>query len=171
MFGKTRPGKPFSVLSAVYLLFAFGGLRAAVLHRLAHAAHRQGIRLVPLFLTNLNFTLHGFDMPPGVPVGPRFYIPHPAGTVVTARRIGANVTLVSGVTIGMRNEPRFPVIGNDVYIGAGARVLGGITIGDRVQIGANAVVLRDVSSDSVAVGVPAIVRASGSHARVGTLVS
>jgi len=157
-YNRTRRGGLVGFLSAMYLAMSFGGLRAALLYRLAYEAHRRGIRFIPLLLTNLNLTLHGFDMPPHVPVGPRFYIPHPYGIVVTARRLGGNVTLVSSVTIGMRKGHRFPLIGNDVYIGAGARVLGDITIGDRVQIGANAVVVHDVPSDSVAVGVPATIR-------------
>ena len=72
-----------------------------------------------------------------------------------AERIGSGITLVSGVTIGMRNEQSFPVIGDNVYIGAGARVLGRIKVGSNVSIGANAVVLDDVPDHSVAVGVPA----------------
>ena len=155
------PGRRVSRARALYWIASYPGLRSVLLYRLAHAAQRAGIRLAPLLLANLNLTLHGFDMPPSVSVGRRFYVPHPVGTVVMARRLGDNVTLVSGVTIGMRDarqQPRFPLIGNDVYVGAGARVLGGITVGDRVQIGANAVVIRDVSSDSVAVGIPATVR-------------
>jgi serine O-acetyltransferase len=111
-----------------------------------------------MILTNLNLSLHGFDMPPHIEVGPRLFVPHPVGTVVTARRIGSGVTLVSAITIGMRNESDFPVIGDGVYVGAGARILGNITIGDRAQIGANAVVLKDVPADHVAVGVPATIR-------------
>jgi serine O-acetyltransferase len=155
------PGQAVGPVRALHWIVSYAGLRAVLLYRLAHAAYRARIRLLPLLLANLNLTLHGFDVPPAVPVGRRLYVPHPVGTVVMARGLGENVTLVSGVTIGMRDanqEPRFPLIGNGVYIGAGARVLGGITVGDRVQVGANAVVIRDVPSDSVAVGVPATVR-------------
>ena len=155
------PGLPVGTLAGLHMIVSYAGMRAVVMHRLAHAAQRAGIRLLPLVLANLNIALHGFDVPPSVPIGRRFYVPHPVGTVIMARGLGDNVTLVSGVTIGMRSaqqEPRFPLIGNDVYIGAGARVLGGITLGDRVQVGANAVVIHDVPSDSVAVGIPATVR-------------
>jgi serine O-acetyltransferase len=158
MFSPTRESVSVGVLTAIWLGFSYSGLRATLLYRLAHAAHQRRFQLVPSLLANLNLVLHGFDMPSHVPVGPRFYVPHPVGTVVTARSLGANVTLVSAVTIGMRRELEFPAIGDSVYIGAGARVLGGITIGDRVQIGANAVVIRDVPNDCVAVGVPATVR-------------
>ena len=159
LYGHTQPGRPVGPAGILRMLLWFAGLRAQLLYRLAHAAHRRHIPLVPLILGNLNLTLHGFDMPPHIPVGPRFYVPHPVGTVVMAQRLGAGVTLVSGVTIGMRKEPKFPILGDDVYVGAGARVLGEITIGDRAQIGANAVVVKDVPSDSVATAsVPATIR-------------
>jgi serine O-acetyltransferase len=131
------------------------GLRATVLYRMSHALHRARMPLLPGMVARLNLTLHGLDIPASVSIGPGLYIPHPVGTVVTAKRIGANLTLISGITIGMRNERAFPRIGDNVFIGAGARILGGITIGDNVQIGANAVVLKDVPSGATAVGVPA----------------
>jgi serine O-acetyltransferase len=106
-------------------------------------------------LRRLNITLHGLDIVPTVPIGGGLYLPHTVGTVVMAQSIGRNVTLVSNVTIGMRHQAAFPIIGNDVYIGAGARVLGPITVGDGAVIGANAVVLCDVPPHATAVGVPA----------------
>ena len=102
--------------------------------------------------------LHGLDIPPSVPIGPGLYIPHPVGTVVMANHIGSHVTLVSCVTIGLRKEVAFPTLGDHVYVGAGARILGPINVGNNVTIGANAVVLRDVPDNSVAVGVPASIR-------------
>lgn len=156
-YGFKRPGQRVDGFTALRMVARFPGLRAGLLQRLAYAAHRRRIWPLPLLLVNLNLTLHGFEMPAYVPVGPGLYIAHPVGTVVTADRLGANVSLISGVTVGMRTSHAFPTIGDDVYIGAGARVLGGITIGDRVQVGANAVVLTDVPAGSVAVGVPATV--------------
>jgi serine O-acetyltransferase len=161
MHRRTRPSGSVGLLTAVWLGISYAGLRAVLLHRLAHAAHRRRIRLVPLLLANLNLTLHGFDIPPHVPVGPGFYVPHPVGTVITARALGTNVSLVSAVTIGMRKGLDFPLIGDDVYIGAGARVLGGITVGTGAQIGANAVVTCNVPPHGVAVGVPARIRFTG----------
>lgn len=111
--------------------------------------------MVPGILRRWNITLHGLDVVGGIPVGGGLYLPHSVGTVVMAQRIGRNVTLVSNVTIGMRNRPEFPIIGDDVYIGAGARILGPVTIGDGAVIGANAVVLSDVPAGATAVGVPA----------------
>lgn len=158
LYAGWRSGQSAGLLTVLRLAFVFAGLRATSIHRIAHALHRRRIPFLPNLLVAMNVSLHGFEIGPHTEVGPRFYVPHPVGTVVTAERLGSGVTLVSGVTIGMRKEPSFPVIGNDVYVGAGARILGGITIGDRVQIGANAVVVKDVPSDSVAIGVPATVR-------------
>lgn len=140
------------------LVWSHAGLRATLMYRISHAAHRRGIKLLPELLKGLNVALHGLEIPASVPIGPGLYIPHPVGTVVTARRIGANVTLVSAVTIGMRKDPIFPILGDDVYVGAGARILGDIAIGNSVNIGANAVVLTDVPAHSVAIGVPATAR-------------
>jgi serine O-acetyltransferase len=136
-------------------VWTFPGLRATLLYRASSVLHRRGVKLLPTLLWNLNLALHGLDIPPAVPIGEGLYIPHPVGTVVTAARIGRGVTLVSGVTIGMRHTPVFPTIGDGVYVGAGARVLGAITVGDRARIGANAVVLQDVPPGAAAVGVPA----------------
>jgi hypothetical protein len=102
-----------------------------------------------------NIRKYGLDISPSVPIGPGLYIPHPVATVVAARKIGANVSLISSITIGMRNRREFPIIGDNVTIGTGARVLGGITIGDNALIGANAVVTIDVPANSTAVGIPA----------------
>jgi serine O-acetyltransferase len=145
-------------LGAARLLWSHPGLQAVLLYRLAHALHRRRIPMVPQLLSQCGVVLYGFDIPASVPVGPGLYVPHPVGTVVMAERIGSQVTLVSGITIGMRNVHRFPIIGDRVYVGAGARVLGGIRIGDDASIGANAVVLHDVPDNAVAVGVPATVR-------------
>jgi len=154
------------LLTTLRLIWLFPGLRATLLYRLSHALHRRGVKLLPHLLSQLNLIFHGFDIPASVPIGARLYIPHPVGTVVMADRIGTDVTLVSSVTIGMRKGPGFPTIGDNVYVGAGARVLGGITIGNNVSIGANAVVLTDVPENSVAVGVPARVRSGGSKEQV-----
>jgi len=158
LFAPESIGRRLSPSTAVRLICAYAGLRASLVYRLAHHLQRRRIPIVPTILTQVNLTLHGLDVVPSVAIGPRFYAPHPMGTVIMARRLGAGVTVVSGVTIGMRKGHAFPTIGDDVYIGAGARILGGITVGNRVSVGANAVVLNDVPDDSVAVGVPASVR-------------
>ena len=131
------------------------GVRATLLLRISGALHAARIPFLPGWVSRLNLTLHGLDIPPSVPFGPGLYIPHPVGTVVMAQSVGANVSLVSAITIGMRNEHAFPIIGSGVFVGAGARILGGITVGDNASVGANAVVMKSVPTGRTAVGVPA----------------
>lgn len=91
----------------------------------------------------------------GAKIGGGLYIAHPIGTVIAAEEIGENCSIIASVTIGMRNKWAFPRIGNNVFIGAGARVLGEIKVGDNAIIGANAVVISDVPAGATAVGIPA----------------
>ena len=93
-------------------------------------------------------------------VGPGLYIPHPRGMVLVARRVGANCSFIHACTLGMRETWDFPVLGDAVFVGAGARVLGGIRLGDACSVGANAVVIKDVPPGATAVGVPARILAS-----------
>ena len=144
-----------SLRQGLKLIWTQCGLRATLLFRLSHALWRSHIPMLPGMIARLNLTLHGLDIPPSVEIGPGLYIPHPVGTVVMAQRVGANVSLVSAITIGMRATPVFPVIGDGVFVGAGARILGAITVGAGANIGANAVVLKDVPPGATAVGVPA----------------
>ena len=90
-------------------------------------------------------------------LGPGFFISHGVGTNVNGESIGANCRVNQQVTIGFRNGPRLPRIGDNVHIAAGARVLGDLTVGDNVIIGANAVVTKDVPSNCTVVGVPAYI--------------
>ena len=140
------------------LLWNQPGLRATLLLRLAHALWKARIPALPGMVARYNLSKHGLDVPPSVEIGPGLYVPHPVGTVVMARRIGARVSLISGITIGMRQTHEFPVLGDDVFVGAGARILGALTIGAGASIGANAVVLGDVPPGATAVGIPARVR-------------
>jgi serine O-acetyltransferase len=149
---------PVSWGTVLRLIFNYAGLRATALYRIGHALWRKRIAVLPGMVQRTNITLHGFDVPSNVPIGPGLYVPHPVGTVITARQIGANVTLISAITIGMRSEPKFPTLGDGVFVGAGARILGDITVGDGAQVGANAVVLKDVPAGATAVGVPAIIK-------------
>lgn len=103
----------------------------------------------------------GIEFPREVTVGAGFTIHHFGGIIVSGyAKFGDNCLIRNGVVVGLRHvdDPCAPVIGNNVDIGAGAKLLGPITIGDNVLIGANAVVLRDVPSDSIAVGIPAVVK-------------
>ncbi len=142
-------------LEAMRLVWTHPGLRATLLFRVSYALWRSRIPALPGMVSRLNLMLHGLDIPASVEIGPGLYIAHPVGTVVMARRIGARASLISSITIGMRSVPIFPVLGDDVFVGAGARILGDIVIGDKASIGANAVVMKSVPPGATAVGVPA----------------
>lgn len=129
--------------------------------RLSRAALKAKVPVLPGLFSYLNLVLFGLQITPRCEIGPGLFLPHPCGTVIGAWRIGSNVTLFQQVTLGAKDidlaftADLLPEICDNVVIGAGAKVLGGITIGDSSVIGANAVVLRSVASKSIAVGVPA----------------
>jgi serine O-acetyltransferase len=138
----------------VMVVYRFGrwryGLRSPLL--------RQPLSLLYKLLNIVVQVLTGIDLPCEVTLGRRVRIDHFGGVIVSGDTIiGDDVIIRNGVTIGLRRTGRrgAPVIGNRVDIGAGAKILGSITIGDDVAIGANAVVLKDVPANSIAVGVPA----------------
>lgn len=118
---------------------------------------------MPSFLLRLISLFYGLEITVTQEIGGGLYIAHPYGTVIMPERIGKNCSIISNVTIGLRNERSFPVIGDNVFIGAGARILGGICIGDRVKVGANAVVIQDVPDDVTVVGIPAKVIGSAEY--------
>lgn len=129
--------------------------------RMSRAARLSRIPIAPELLTYLNLVLFGLEVTPRCEIGPGIFFPHPVGTVIGACRIGNNVTILQGVTLGAKtmdlqfNSSLRPEIGNHVFIGAGAKILGGIHIGDRVTVGANAVVIDSVDADCTVVGIPA----------------
>lgn len=141
----------------VMLVYRFGrwryGVRPALLRKVFSAAYRVFYKVVQV--------ITGIELPCEVEVGRNFVIDHFGGIIVSGyAKFGDNCRIRSGVVVGLSSvdDPCAPVIGNNVDIGAGAKVLGRITIGDNVLIGANAVVLCDVPSNSLAVGVPATVK-------------
>lgn len=129
--------------------------------RTAQCLHAAGWARLAKLPALANFVLFGLEVPPRMPIGPGLVIMHTHGTVLGAASIGANVTLYQQVTLGARDmdfayTPSLrPVVGDEVVISAGAKVLGGLTLGRACVIGANAVVLTDVPPRHVAVGVPA----------------
>jgi serine O-acetyltransferase len=142
-------------LQTVRLLWHHAAIWATLIYRLSNWCSRHRIRGLPILLERINLHLFGIEIGSSVPIGPGLYIPHPSGTVIMASRIGANCSFIHAVTIGMRETWEFPVIGDAVMVGAGARVLGGIRLGEGCRIGANAVVLDSVPDRVSAVGVPA----------------
>jgi serine O-acetyltransferase len=137
------------------LLLRHMQLRAMLLFRLAGWCHHKRIRGLPTLLLRAISLFYGLEMPVSQEIGGGLYIAHTYGVVIMPEKIGRNCSIISNVTIGMRNEWAFPVIGDNVFIGAGARVLGGIHVGDGAKIGANAVVIQDVPEGATMVGVPA----------------
>jgi serine O-acetyltransferase len=135
------------------------GSLALVLSRLREAAYRHRIPLFGSALRRLQTTLFGIEIARDVRLGEGVVFVHTVGVVIGGNaHIGDRVVFLGGNTIGSVNDRGYPRVGNDVTIGAGARILGPVTIGDGASIGANAVVLCDVPPGAVAVGVPAVVR-------------
>lgn len=168
--GGARANTRLRLREALTLFWRYPGVRATVYYRFSHAAHRRHIPLIPMLLFRRNLSHFGLDIMPSVPIGPGLYLPHPVGVVIMAERIGRNCHIISQVTVGMRNEHAFPIIGDNVTIGAGARVLGGITLGDDAQVGANAVVIGDVPAGATAVGIPARIVGTKREAYVPELI-
>jgi serine O-acetyltransferase len=142
----------------------YSGLHAIWLYRLAHRMWaKPALRGPARVLTQFTRFLTGIEIHPGAAIGRRFFIDHGMGVVIgETTEIGDDVMVYHGVTLGGRSlqqVKRHPTIGNRVTIGAGAKVLGPLTIGDDSAIGANAVVTRDVPAESIATGIPAVVRA------------
>lgn len=137
------------------LLVRHMALRAVVWFRVASLAHRLGVRGIPSLIQRRMLVKYGFEITPSMDVGGGLYVAHPVGCVLVAERIGENVTVIAGVTFGTRTDARWPTIRDGVFVGAGARVLGGVQVGDGASIGANAVVVHDVEPGTTVVGVPA----------------
>jgi serine O-acetyltransferase len=132
-----------------------------VLCRASRSALLLKIPALPGLLNYFNLVLFGLEVTARCEIGPGIFFPHPAGTVIGAWRIGTNVTIFQGVTLGAKGldmgfDPGLrPDIGDHVMIGAGAKILGGIRLGRRVTVGANAVVLHSVEEGSTVAGIPA----------------
>lgn len=138
----------------VMVIYRYGRFR----YRIKPSLVRKPFSLLYKFLYKCVQILTGIEMPCEVPVGENFRIDHFGGIIISGyARFGDNCIVRNGVTVGLKNidEKAAPQIGNNVNIGAGAKLLGPITIGNNVDIGANAVVIRSVPDNSTAVGIPA----------------
>jgi serine O-acetyltransferase len=153
--GKSAPASELTFSRLIVLLYRNPGLRATAWFRLGWWCQYKGIRILPSTIQHLIYRRYGMDIVISASIGGGLYIAHTVGMVIAPRRIGKNCSLIASTTIGMRNEWSFPEIGDNVFIGAGARVLGGIILGDNAVVGANAVVINDVPSGATVVGIPA----------------
>ncbi|WP_248277480.1 serine O-acetyltransferase [Brasilonema sp. UFV-L1] len=140
------------------VLFCYPGFHALCLHRLAHWLYRRGVAFIPRLISHLGRFLTGIEIHPGAEIGKGVFIDHGMGVVIGETAIVSDYTLIyQGVTLGgtgKESGKRHPTIGKNVVVGAGAKILGNIQIGDRVRIGAGSIVLRNVPPDSTVVGVP-----------------
>jgi len=140
------------------VLTTYPGIHAVLMHRFTHELWLLGLKWLARVFSNLARWYTGIEIHPGAVIGRRFFIDHGMGVVIgETTEIGDDCTLYHGVTLGGTSwdkGKRHPTLGNNVVIGAGAKVLGPIEIGDGVRIGSNAVVLKSVSADMTVVGVP-----------------
>lgn len=152
--GQVHAGPPLTLRQALGLLWRYRALRAVAWFRLASWFKHRRIPFFPNFLQQYIFRSYGLEIPSGAAIGGGLYIAHPVGVVIMPHKIGRNCSIIAGITIGMRNTWEFPVLGDGVFVGAGARILGGIQVGSDAIIGANAVVVHDVPAGATVVGIP-----------------
>ncbi|MBT06500.1 MAG: serine O-acetyltransferase [Rhodospirillaceae bacterium] len=146
--------------SALEVIFCYPGFHAMVFYSAGNRAWRNNFKWLGRFISHLGRVLTGIEIHPAAIIGQRLFIDHGMGVVIGATtEIGNDVTLYQGVTLGgtslERGTKRHPTLENGVIVGAGAQVLGPITIGENARIGSNAVVVADVAAGTTVVGVPA----------------
>ena len=142
----------------VEVILCYPGLHALIAYRLAHRIYKWHIPLIPRMISYITRIITGIEIHPAAKIGHRFFIDHGEGVVIgETSEIGDDVLIYQQVTLGgtgKEHGKRHPTIGNNVIIGAGAKVLGSIFIGDNVRVGAGSVVIEDVPCNSTVVGVP-----------------
>ena len=141
------------------VITCYPGFHALLIHRLAHALWLVKLRWLARFTSHCSRFLTGIEIHPGAKIGRRAFIDHGMGVVIgETAELGDDCTLYHGVTLGgttWNKGKRHPTLGNGVVIGAGAKVLGPVKVGDGARIGSNAVVVKDVPAGATAVGIPA----------------
>lgn len=152
-------GRDPAARSWLEIVLCYPGFHAMIFYRVAHFLWRSKLRLAGRFVSHLGRVATGIEIHPGAEIGRRFFIDHGMGVVIGETAIvGDDVTLYHGVTLGGTSwspGKRHPTLEDGVVIGAGAQVLGPVTVGANARIGANAVVLRDVPAGATMVGIPA----------------
>lgn len=154
--------------SVLEIFFCYSGFHAITAHRFFHKLWIKNLGLLSFARPSLKFfirisahitkILTGIEIHPAAQIGKAFFIDHGAGVVIGETTIiGDNVTIYQGVTLGgvsTKKEKRHPTLGSNIIVGAGAKILGNISIGDYVQVGANSVVIKDIPAYSTVVGIP-----------------
>jgi serine O-acetyltransferase len=145
--------------SSLEVLLCYPGLHAVMWHRMSHWLWQHDLRLAARFSSNIARWLTGIEVHPAARLGRRFVIDHGMGVVIgETAEVGDDCYFYHQVTLGVARTDsgkRHPTVGNNVIIGAGAKVLGPITVGDNARVGSNAVVLENVPADTTVVGIPA----------------
>ncbi len=156
--------------SRMEVLLLYSGLHALMMYRLSHAMNKHGLKLGARAVSQLAKFLTGIEIHPGATIGKGLFIDHGSGVVIGETAIiGNNCTIYQGVTLGGTGKEtgkRHPTLGDNVMVGAGAKLLGNFTVGSNTKIAAGAVVLKDVPENSTAVGIPAhVVRRDGERVK------
>ncbi|SNU01497.1 serine O-acetyltransferase [Ruaniaceae bacterium KH17] len=148
--------------SRLEIVLSYPGVHAVWAYRVAHALWGRGAKLPARIISQVTRGLTGIEIHPGATLGRRLFIDHGMGVVIgETAEVGEDVTIFHGTTLGgtsMTQGKRHPTVGDRAVIGAGAKVLGPISIGNDARIGANAVVVKDVPDAAVAIGVPAKIK-------------
>lgn len=144
--------------SKIEVFFLYPSVHALISHRIAHFFYKHKMFFIARLISQINRFITGIEIHPGAKIGSEILIDHGMGVVIGETAvIGNRVTIYHGTTLGGTGKEtgkRHPTVGNDVIIGAGAKLLGPITIGDNSKIGANSVVLKNVPKNSTVVGIP-----------------
>jgi serine O-acetyltransferase len=154
--------------SKLEVILTYAGFHALLAYRITHWLKAHNVPILPRVISQLARWVTGVEIHPSAKIGTGFFIDHGMGVVIgETAEIGDYVTLFQGVTLGGTGKERgkrHPTLGNHVVVGAGAKILGGITIGDNVKIGANSVVLKNVAANSTVIGVPArVIKTQGTR--------
>lgn len=140
------------------VIILYQGFHILVYHRIAHFLYKKKMYFLSRLISQIGRFFTGIEIHPGAKIGKRLFIDHGMGIVIgETAEVGNDCTIYHGVTLGGTGKDkhkRHPTVGNNVMIGAGAKIIGAINIGDNVKIGAGAVVLKDIESGTTAVGVP-----------------
>jgi serine O-acetyltransferase len=144
--------------NAAEIILAYPGFHARELHRLAHTLHRRGVPVIPRAISNFSRFVTGIEIHPGATIGEGLFIDHGMGVVIgETAEIGDDCHILQGVTLGgtsLHRSKRHPTLGDRVTVGAGAKLIGAVEIGDNARIGAGSVVVTNVPENATVVGVP-----------------